>query len=478
MATRGKDKGCRVCGGALQGNQRRWLFGGQIKRGSQPHTPTDFHRKGSLSSSVRSSPWGSTLSLGSSQSLSKSSSRSSPSKKVDLLAILMHVLGQPVPRGDGRGEFLCGKCVSVLERVFKFDTVIARVRVLSMERLQKLSQERNKVRQWVCSVYRQRNPQEWQMKGIYSEEEDGGGTEAEVGDGYRELLRKNMALSEFECWSEKWDICPYFRRTGKRCKKGKNCEGCDSLRVSDSDYESVCGVPRHLPFQPFSPLPLSRDKSRSMPLQWSRVPSISSTPVSLGSSCISLHGPSHADSIQSLDSLDGTDPFDSPEESVNLENVLRELKDIETKPVSSPVGSRIPVLGRVKREIMGRREDSSRARVASELSFGEGDHLGDEMDGETQDVLTELRDEFIPLHRERNTGRVQFAVKQLRGQLDQALARIKTLEAQLKDVNKPAENEASQSDSWVMAPQVDGEKCSSRPWGTRCTAESGLYRTV
>ncbi|KAG7469623.1 hypothetical protein MATL_G00130780 [Megalops atlanticus] len=450
MTTRDKDKGCRVCGGSLQGNQRRWLFGGQNKRGSQPQTPSGSLCKGSLASSTRSSPWGSTLSLGSSHPLP------SPSRGMDLLAVLTHILGQPVPRGNGRGEFLCGKCVSALERVFKFDTVIARVKVLSTERLQKLSQERNKIRQWVCGVYRQCNPQDWRMRGGSSDEEneEGEGTERErgIGDDYREMLKKNMALSEFECWSEKWDLCPYFRRTGKRCRKGKNCEGCDSLRVSDSDYESVCGLPRRMPFT-FSPLALSRDKSRSMPLQWSRVPSVSSSPASLGGSCLSLRGPSHTDSIQSLDSLDGNDPFDWPEEpSVNFGNILRELKDIEARPVNSPVGSRIPVLDRQKRGFGGG-TGTSETEVTRALSFGEGDDVEEEVDGETKDVLTELHDEFIPLHRQSSTGQMSFAVRQLRGQLDKALARIKTLEAKLKNGSTHTGCDACNSES----PQVDSE---------------------
>ncbi|KAJ8288055.1 hypothetical protein COCON_G00007140 [Conger conger] len=460
MTTRGKDRGCRVCGGTLHGNQRRWLFGGQ-KKGGLLQTANDSHSKGSLAGSAWSSPLGSTLSLGSSLSLSKSSSLSSPYRGADLLAILTHILGHTVPRGDRRGEFLCGKCVSVLERVFKFDTVIARVKVLSLERLQKLNQERNKTRKWMCSVYRQHNPQDRKMRGGSSEEEDGGGsgTEIGIGDTYRELLRKNMALSEFECWSEKWDSCPYFRRTGKRCKKGKNCEGCDSLRVSDSDYESVCGVPRRLPFQPFSPLPLSRDKSQSMPLQWSRVPSVSSSTISRGSSCISLAGPSHADSIQSLDSLDGNYHFDLSEEpSVNLEKVLRELRDVVARPVSSPVGSRIPVLGRMKRGLQRGAADLSEMEVARVLSFGAGDDLGEEVDGELKDVLTELRDEFIPLHRERSASHMHIAVRQLKGQLDQSLSRIKTLESQLKDASTPTQSDDSQSNELLMPPHMDSEK--------------------
>ena len=341
---------------------------------------------------------GSTLSLSSSVSSSRSQlSLSSPSKGVDLLSVLTHILGQSVPRGSG--EFVCGKCVVALERVFKFDSVIARVRVLSYERLHKLMQERDKIRQWVRQHYQQRHPRDCRSQGSTSEED--GDAERE---GYREMLKENMALSEYECWSEKWDTCPYFIRTGKRCSKGKGCEGCDSLRVSDSDYESVCGVPRRLPFQPFSPLSLSRDKSQSMPLNWQRVPSITSSPASLSGSSLSLRRSSHtesiscAESIQSLDSLDCNDPFDSPsDQSVNL--VLKGLRGIVGKSVSSPSGSRIPVLD--KKDVgYSEKTGELASPTVRVLNFGHVENGGDEMDEEDGDVLTELRDEFMPLHRQ------------------------------------------------------------------------------
>ncbi|XP_041798732.1 uncharacterized protein si:ch73-95l15.5 isoform X2 [Chelmon rostratus] len=450
MSSGGKNDLCRVCGGALQGNQRRWLFGGQNKKTGQPQTPTESLRGGSLSRSSQSSPWGSTLSLGSSVSLSKSQiSLSSPSKGPDLLSVLTHILGQSVPRGHGQGEFVCGKCVAVLERVFKFDSVIARVRVLSSERLQKLTQERDKIRQWVRQNYRQRHPRDFQGRGSASED-DG---EAEK-EGYRDMLKENMALSEYECWSEKWDTCPYFIRTGKRCRRGKGCEGCDSLRVSDSDYESVCGIPRHLPFQPFSPLALSRDKSQSMPLHWKRVSSVSSSPSSLAGSSVSLQALSRTESIQSLDSLDGDDPFDpAGVQSVNF--ALKELRNIEGKPVRSPSGSRIPVLGRKDGRYSGKAGEVASPSVNRVLNFGDMENGGDEVDEEEGDVLTELRDEFMPLHRESATGRVHHAVRHLRGQLDQAVSRIRTLEAELKH-GRSTPPEVNGSEDWAPLVQEEG----------------------
>ncbi|XP_029360753.1 interaptin [Echeneis naucrates] len=453
MSSRGKNDMCRICGGALQGNQRRWLFGGQNKKASQPQTPTGSLRGGSLSRSSQSSPWGSTLSLGSSVSLSKSQlSLSSPSKGMDLLSVLTHILGQSVQRGGGQAEFVCGKCVCVLERVFKFDSVIARVRVLSSERLQKLMQERDKIRQWVRQTYQQRHPQDSQSRGSTSEE-DG---EAEK-EGYREMLKENMALSEYECWSEKWDTCPYFIRTGKRCRKGKGCEGCDSLRVSDSDYESVCGVPRRLPYQPFSPLAWSRDKSQSMPLHWQKVPYISSSPASLAGSSLSLRASSRATSIQSLDSLDGNDPFDSPgDQSVTF--MLKELRRIEGKPVSSPSGSRIPVLDKKERLYSGKPGEMLTPSVNRALSFEDVENGGHKMDEEEDlDNLTELRDEFRPLHRQSTTGRVQHAVHQLRAQLDQAVSRIRTLEAELRRERRESKATEVNGSDWPPLDQEEGD---------------------
>ncbi|XP_077432480.1 uncharacterized protein LOC144058110 [Vanacampus margaritifer] len=418
MSSRGPNDLCVICGGVLQGNQRRWLFGGQQKKSSQLQTPTRSLKGESLSGSSPSSPWGSMSSLVSSSSLSKSHlSLSSLSKSLDVLSVLTHILGRPVQRSAGRGEFVCGKCSGVLERIFRFDTVIARVKALSSERLNKLTQERDSIRRWVRSNYVHRHPQE--------QDEEAGGDEDK--DDYRDMLKDNMALAEYECWSEKWDTCPYFIRTGKRCRKGQNCEGCDSLRVSDSDYESVCGVPRRMPYQAFSPLPLSRDKSQSMPLHWHRIQSTCSSPGSLTASTFSLR----TQSVQSLDSLDDGDPFDSPGDQSVTSSLLRELRHLGGTPVRSPAGSKIPVLaGRSKSRSCS---EMTSPVVSRSLSFGEnGDHRRGEEKEDDDDVLMEMKDEFLPLHQQSASRRLHQVIRHLRGQLDQAESRVRSLEAQLE----------------------------------------------
>lgn len=315
---------------------------------------------------------------------------------MDILAVLTHILGQSVTREKGKEEFVCGKCVSVLERVFNFDTVIARVRILSRERLQKLTQERDSLRRWIRSLYRQRHPSDLKSRGSSSEDDAELG-ESESVKAYQAMLSDNMALAAYEFWSEKTDSCPYFKRTGKRCGKLKNCVCCDSLRVSDSEYEFICGVPRNLPEQASSPFGLSRDKSQSMPLHWSKTPSHRSSPASLAGSCHSLKARSRTVSAQSLDSVDGPDLLDAPDEhSVTLDPILQKLKSIERKPVRSPAGSRIPVLAKGPNDNLSDR--STPIGVTQVLNFGQ--EAEEHVNGEREDVLTELRDEFLPLHRQ------------------------------------------------------------------------------
>ncbi|XP_076593633.1 uncharacterized protein LOC143324789 [Chaetodon auriga] len=196
-----------------------------------------------------------------------------------------------------------------------------------------------------------------------------------------------------------------------------------------------------------------------MPLHWKRVSSVSSMPSSLAGSTLSLQTLSHTESIQSLDSLDGDNPFDSPgAQSVNF--VLKELRNIEGKPVRSPSGSRIPVLGRRDGRYSGKVGEVASPSVNKVLNFGDVGNGGAEMDEEEGDVLTELRDEFIPLHRESTTGRVQRAVGHLRGQLDQAVSRIRTLEAELKG-GRSKPTEVNGSDDWAPVKLVQEEGGSS-----------------
>ncbi|MED6231801.1 hypothetical protein ATANTOWER_008803 [Ataeniobius toweri] len=98
---------CRICGVRLVGGQCRWIF--------------------------------------------------SLSGKRKLQVILSHVLGREVIR-DGRGEFLCGKCVFQLEKVVQFDININQLQDEHSSKIQKLQTEKEHLIQCIVHVYSRNNP--------------------------------------------------------------------------------------------------------------------------------------------------------------------------------------------------------------------------------------------------------------------------------------------------------------------------------
>lgn len=98
---------CRICQTRLVGNQCRWIF--------------------------------------------------SSSAKNKLQVILSHVLGKEVTR-DGRGEFLCGKCVFQLEKVVRCDVDISHIQEDYNRQIQRLQAEKDLLVQCMVHVYNKNNP--------------------------------------------------------------------------------------------------------------------------------------------------------------------------------------------------------------------------------------------------------------------------------------------------------------------------------
>ncbi|XP_029768309.1 myomegalin-like isoform X4 [Terrapene carolina triunguis] len=185
---------CRICARELCGNQRRWIF----------HTAA----------------------------------------KLNLQVLLSHVLGKELCR-DGKAEFACSKCAFMLDRIYRFDTVIARIEALSIERLQKLLLEKDRLKFCIASMYRRNN-------------EDSGIDDKVVGDvtvdisglpdvRYTALLQEDFAYSGFECWTEHEEHIPELHSCHTSESVGnrpRRCRGCAALRVADADYEAICRVPR------------------------------------------------------------------------------------------------------------------------------------------------------------------------------------------------------------------------------------------
>ncbi|XP_067829934.1 uncharacterized protein si:ch73-95l15.5 [Heptranchias perlo] len=351
---------CRVCASELKGNRRRWIFGS----------------------------WAA----------------------VNLQVVLSHVLGQKVTR-DGRDEFLCGKCAFTLEKVYRFDTVIARVQALSIEKIQRLLAEKDKLVQCLCYLHGRQQP--------LPRGQDIPDTVAQ----YNTLLQGDLLMSEYECWSEsssssQLDCC--------RCQN-RNCFGCNALRVSDSNYESVCKIPRRLAtalakgdlFQ------LSRDKSRSMPLDWLRTPERRGSSGS--SSERSLYSESSQPnfrslSVSSLGAVPGSErEGEGPvfDDSLSLPAAVQWMRGIVYRPLAALPGSKIPIRVRT-------------ATPRRQLSFSRD-----------QESLQELRSEFsaeyLPLNLEKflehkyKPNELQQTVGQLREQLEAARTQITTLESKREE---------------------------------------------
>lgn len=174
--------------------------------------------------------------------------------------LLSHALGLQLCR-DGRREFACSKCAFVLDRMYRFDTVIARVEALSIERMHKLLLEKERLRQCISGLYRKNNP-----GGIDSEpvkataEASLVDTLAPSDTKYSSLLEHDLTYSVYECWAEHdtqersagphqhaahhhHHQCHAVSEPGT-AQHSRKCRGCTTLRVSDSDYEAICKVPR------------------------------------------------------------------------------------------------------------------------------------------------------------------------------------------------------------------------------------------
>nr|XP_054957957.1 myomegalin isoform X49 [Pan paniscus] len=309
---------CRICARELCGNQRRWIF----------HTAS----------------------------------------KLNLQVLLSHVLGRDVPR-DGKAEFACSKCAFMLDRIYRFDTVIARIEALSIERLQKLLLEKDRLKFCIASMYRKNN--------------DDSGAEIKAGNGtvdmsvlpdarYSALLQEDFAYSGFECWVENEDqiqephSCHGSEGPGNRPRR---CRGCAALRVADSDYEAICKVPRKV----------ARSISCGPSSRWStsictEEPALSEVgPPDLASTKVPPDGESMEEetpgsSVESLDaSVQASPPQQKDEETERsakelgkcdccsddqapqhgcnhkLELALSMIKGLDYKPIQSPRGSRLPI---------------------------------------------------------------------------------------------------------------------------------------
>lgn len=351
---------CRICARELCGNQRRWIF--------------------------------------------------HPTAKLNLQVLLSHALGRELPR-DGRGEFACSKCTFMLDRMYRFDTVIARVEALSLERLHKLLLEKDRLRQCIGGLYRKNNSEECSMAPTASSI----GVMIEVGSEdspvvdhlsslqdvrYSDMIQDDLTYSVYESWADKEDsaldhhhhhhLHHCIGADSLYCHKQRRCRGCAALRVADSDYEAVCKVPRRLGRRSTSCGPSTRCSTATQGVEYvARAPGVSDTAVTFESPSAGMEAdkticnqrsPSPASSVESLNTTvdvsclpadhkdrEETDPEkDAGEAPVRrdiqwdkapceaslpgLEMTLILLRGFEYRPVKPQRGSKIPLLVKTKLE--------------------------------------------------------------------------------------------------------------------------------
>ncbi|XP_077188421.1 myomegalin isoform X4 [Paroedura picta] len=312
---------CRICGRELCGTQRRWLF--------------------------------------------------HPAAKVSLQVLLSHVLGQELCR-DGRAEFACSKCAFMLERIYRYDTVVARIEALSLERLHKLLLEKERLKACLAGLYRKHNGEEDEAAAAAAPRS------IPPDASYAALLQEDFAYSGFECWTGPEErggcgigiggggdshACPAAEGSGGG--RPRRCRGCAALRVADADYEAICKIPRKVA-RSVSCGPSSARWSPSLGPEDS--PPAGKTP--LDGDSLGEEGTAASSSVESLDpalllaaatTAASTSPSPQRDEEADhearrggrcdscslpghrLDVALSLVRAFDCKPVRSPRGSKLPV---------------------------------------------------------------------------------------------------------------------------------------
>ncbi|KAL4635067.1 myomegalin-like [Arapaima gigas] len=407
---------CRICARELCGNQRRWIF--------------------------------------------------HPASKLNLQVLLSHVLGHDLTR-DGRAEFACSKCSFMLERMYRFDTVIARVEALSIERLQKLLLEKERLRQCISSLYSRSNSEETRA-GMDSRPTDCTVDMSGLHDAkYVALLQEDFAYSAYESWAEHEDqvLDPHHHcHVSDACtSRSRKCKGCSALRVADSDYEAVCRVPRKLA-RSISCGPSTRYSISVPESECSVEPSAAVTPVPEGDStaeCGSLGGTgSRSSSVESLDTaVDAVQPTGLGEEEQRSDQLWEErarpadrlalalslVRNCEYRPIQSPRGSRLPILvkptspetdGKVATADLGTRV------LCSRCSEPAAPHISLDLQLELSELEEMWQDDYMkyPLFRSEKTlieeqqsqlNQYECAAGQCVSELQKAQVQVQSLQARI-----------------------------------------------
>ncbi|XP_072919341.1 myomegalin isoform X6 [Hemitrygon akajei] len=417
---------CRICARELYGNQRRWIF----------HTAS----------------------------------------KLNLQVILSHVLGKEISR-DGKPEFACSKCAFMLDRIYRFDTVIARIEALSIERLQKLLVEKDRIKHCVASLYRKTNEE----PSIDAKGEDIAADIPNLPDvRYHALLQDDFVYSGYESWTEHGEeaVDSHSCQTSESTtSKSRKCRSCSALRVTDADYEAVCKVPRKLAKTcdlsakcgSVTVGSVTAEEGLSMPViheTMSMGPSESRTSIyadsldkispassveSLGTAVESCPAPSSDvtpgeksvkdDKSPKSDFSDGPAPI-SAMHPLKLDLVLSLVNNVEYRPVQSPKGSKLPIhvratplgsqsSGSLCEGIFRSHVQSSSYELISKCLEPPRMNLSFDDMADLEDLLQDMLDEYIPIRTQNLIEEQQQQLNQYESAAGQCVAELQKAQVQI-----------------------------------------------
>lgn len=251
----------------------------------------------------------------------------------------------------------------MLERIYRFDTVIARIEALSIERLQKLLLEKDRLKFCIGSLYRKNNGEPGEEAGDVCSLPDAR---------YSVMLQEDFAYSGFECWTEPEErtvelhTCHHaMEGVGSRPRR---CRGCAALRVADADYEAICRIPRKVA-RSISCAPSSRWSAsvcnEELPVSEPLAPDLPSGKEPLDGESMEEEAP--GSSLESLDTTLAVSPSYQKDDEADteakkggrcdyctgdrnlslhgnkLDMALSLVKAFECKPVQCPRGSKLPI---------------------------------------------------------------------------------------------------------------------------------------
>ncbi|XP_047425112.1 CDK5 regulatory subunit-associated protein 2 isoform X3 [Mugil cephalus] len=377
---------CRICGVRLVGSQCRWIFSSSGKR--------------------------------------------------KLQVILSHVLGWDVTR-DGRGEFLCGKCVFQLEKVVQCDVNISQLQDEHSTQIQKLQAEKEHLIQCIVHIYNKNNPGSSDKENASSKalhKSSGGGSpedeavcqlsnerlhfkesgSSRVGNRMRRCVSLDVIVSKG----------PIPGRSSLRSSRQGSGAGLDNLvksfglrgtrQHSQSTYLDLV--------QHKGTLPKSGFKDRSTSLQSLNRDFYADTPpdptpkrkLREPTVFVARYGANEdpGGKAQARALL-----HSSPSQPSIISDLIQLLRCISRQQVSAPAGSRIPVLKRLN--VGSLIQAKRRLREAEWKSL--------------HDLTEEFEDEYTPVRVKSDINQLESVNKRLTEELHQAKSTYENLTKTLED---------------------------------------------